>query len=185
MARLLIDDVTIVKTDQIHLHVRFRGGQTTSLTAPIPPMAGRPARPNPTRSPLLDRLLDDHTDAEAADHAQRRRSPLRRRPSPSPPGSCCTYAAATACPATLERLRARGLLTLTEIAERLDVHHIHRQALAPAGLLIGHKANDKNEQLFEPPTPGDPRLIKCMGRKLSNRVHIEPRGLSDCLCNRG
>ena len=39
MARLLIEDVTMVKTDRIHLHARFRGGQTTSLAIPIPPVA--------------------------------------------------------------------------------------------------------------------------------------------------
>jgi len=32
ITRLLIEDVTINKTDHIHLHIRFRGGQTTSLT---------------------------------------------------------------------------------------------------------------------------------------------------------
>src|SRR5262249_32156966 len=34
MIRLLIDDVTLTKTDRIHAHVRFRAGQTTSLTLP-------------------------------------------------------------------------------------------------------------------------------------------------------
>jgi hypothetical protein len=50
MARLLIDDVTVAKIDQIHLHVRFRGGQTTSLTIPIP-ATGWPARRTLTPSP--------------------------------------------------------------------------------------------------------------------------------------
>ena len=35
--RLLVDDVTLHKTDRIHLHVRFRGGQTHSLIVAIPP----------------------------------------------------------------------------------------------------------------------------------------------------
>ena len=34
IVRLLLDDVTINKTDQIHVHVRFRGGQTTTVTPP-------------------------------------------------------------------------------------------------------------------------------------------------------
>jgi hypothetical protein len=34
IVRLLIEDVTLTKTDHVHLHVRFRGGQTTSLTIP-------------------------------------------------------------------------------------------------------------------------------------------------------
>jgi hypothetical protein len=66
MARLLIDDVTMTKSDRIHLHVGFRGGQITSLSVPTPPPAWKAGRPIKRSSPTLDRLLDDHTDAEAA-----------------------------------------------------------------------------------------------------------------------
>src|SRR4029077_21194928 len=46
MVRLLVDDVTLHKTDRIHLHVRFRGGQTHSLVVAIPPTSwqARPTR---------------------------------------------------------------------------------------------------------------------------------------------
>ena len=79
MVRLLVDDVTLHKTDRIHLHVRFRGGQTTSLTVAIPPKAWQARQTDPETLAVLDRLLDTHTDAEAAERPQRRRSPLRRR----------------------------------------------------------------------------------------------------------
>ena len=67
IARLLIEDVTINKTDQIHLHIRFRGGQTTSLTIPIPLNAWQARQTDPDTFAMLDRLLDDHTDAETAE----------------------------------------------------------------------------------------------------------------------
>jgi hypothetical protein len=79
VARLLIEDVTLAKTDKIHLHVRFRGGQTTSLAIPIP-LTGwkarqtepdvRPSRPAP-RQP---------TDTEVADtvNAAGHRSGMRK-----------------------------------------------------------------------------------------------------------
>ena len=79
IARLLIEDVTINKTDQIHLHVRFRGGQTTSLTIPIPLNSWQARQTDPDTFKLLDRLLDDHTDGETAATAQRRRPPHRHR----------------------------------------------------------------------------------------------------------
>ena len=79
MVRLLIEDVTMAKTDRIHAHVRFRGGQTTSLTLPIPPKSWQLRQTHPATLATLDRLLDDHTDAEHRRRAQRRRSPLRRR----------------------------------------------------------------------------------------------------------
>ena len=66
MVRLLIDDVTLHKTDRIHLHVRFRGGQTTSLVAAIPPKAWQLRQTHPDTLAALDRLLDTHTDAQTA-----------------------------------------------------------------------------------------------------------------------
>ena len=42
----------------------------------------------------------------------------------------------------------------------------------PVGLLTGHTANDKNEQLYKPPTAGDPRLVKRGGWRLNSRETI-------------
>ena len=67
MVRLLVDDVTLHKTDRIHLHVRFRGGQTHSLTVAIPPTAWQARQTHPDTLAALDRLLDTHTDAQTAD----------------------------------------------------------------------------------------------------------------------
>ena len=67
MVRLLVDDVTLHKTDRIHLHVRFRGGQTTSLAVAIPPKAWQARQTHPDTLAALDRLLDTHTDAETAE----------------------------------------------------------------------------------------------------------------------
>jgi hypothetical protein len=54
IARLLIEDVTLNKTDQIHLHVRLRGGQTQSLTIPIPPNSWQARQTHPDTLALLD-----------------------------------------------------------------------------------------------------------------------------------
>ena len=72
-------------------------------------------------------------------------------------------------PSHSERLRAHGLLTKDEIAKRLGLHPNTINAWHRAGLLHSHKANDRNERLFEPPTPGDPRLVKRQGQRLSER----------------
>ncbi|MGO9155800.1 recombinase family protein [Mycobacterium sp.] len=66
MVRLLVDDVTLHKTDHIQLHVRLRGGQTTSLTVAIPPKAWQVRQTHPNTLAALDQLLDTHTDAETA-----------------------------------------------------------------------------------------------------------------------
>ena len=83
---------------KIHLHVRFRGGQTTShtITIPAPRVAQRATNPNTLT--LLDRLLDKHADTEAAGSSTKpATAPATANHSPT--GSCSNYAAATNSPA--------------------------------------------------------------------------------------
>ena len=77
-------------------------------------------------------------------------------------------------PSHIQRLRARGLLDIAEVAERVGVHPSTIKAWHRAGLLVSHKANGKNQRLFEPPTPGDPRLVKHMGSRIEKRVTAQP-----------
>jgi DNA invertase Pin-like site-specific DNA recombinase len=173
IARLLIEDVTIVKTDQIHLHVRFRGGQTTSLVVPIPLMSYQARQTDPDTLATLDRLLDTHTDAQTADalNADGHRSGTGQAFTPS---IVLHLRRGNDLPSHLERLRARGMLTIPELADRLRVHPSTIKAWHRAGLLISHQANDKNIRLFEPPPPGDPRLVKRMGSRLDRRALTQP-----------
>jgi DNA invertase Pin-like site-specific DNA recombinase len=173
MIRLLIEDVTLARTDRIHAQVRFRGGQTTSLTLPIPGKAWQLRETHPDTLAALDRLLDEHTDAETAaalntaGHRSGEGKPFTNR-------IVLDLRRAHGIPSHLERLRARGLITIDEIAEHLHVHKSTIKGWHRAGLLISHKANDKNIQLFEPPTPGDPRLVARQGSPLRNRVRSQP-----------
>jgi DNA invertase Pin-like site-specific DNA recombinase len=174
VARLLIEDVTLDRTDRIHLHVRLRGGQTISLTTPIPLRAWQARQSHPDTLALLDRLLDTHTDAETAEQ-------LNHAGHLSGTGKPFTAAIVLhlrrnhGLPSHADRLRAQGLLTLGEIAERLGLHPSTIKAWQRAGLLAAHKANDKNMLLYEPPTPGDPRLTKKQGRRLDRREPTQPR----------
>jgi DNA invertase Pin-like site-specific DNA recombinase len=170
MARLLIDDVTMTKTDRIHLDIRFRGGQTTSLEVPIPAPAWQLRQTKPEALALLDRLLDDHTDGEtaaalnAAGHHSGEGKPFTSR-------IVLDLRQAHHLPSHADRLRARGLLTMTETAARLGVHISTIKAWRRAGLLTARKANDRNVPLFDPPDPADPRLAKRQGSKLASRAH--------------
>jgi hypothetical protein len=73
-------------------------------------------------------------------------------------------------PSHADRLRSNGLLTINEIAQRLGVHPTTIKNWHRAGLFPSHKANDKNMQLYQPPTPGDPRLVARQGSPLNKRV---------------
>ena len=169
MVRLLVDDVTLHKTDRIHLHVRFRGGQTTSLAVAIPPKAWQVRQTHPDTLAALDRLLDTHTDAQtagalnAADHRSGEGKPFTAR-------IVLEARRSNKLPSHADRLRANGLHTKTEIATRLGVHESTVKSWTKAGILNSHKANDKNERLYEPPVPGDPRLTARQGSPLRKRV---------------
>jgi DNA invertase Pin-like site-specific DNA recombinase/DNA-binding transcriptional regulator YiaG len=173
MIRLLVEDVTLTKTDQIHAHVRFRGGQITSLTLPIPPKAWQLRETHPDTLTMLDRLLDEHTDAQtaaalnAAGHRSGEGRPFTGR-------IVLDLRRAHHMPSHLQRLRRRGLLTIDELADRLHVHKSTIKAWHRAGLLAAHQANDKNIRLFEPPEPGDPRLVARQGSPIRNRVPTQP-----------
>jgi DNA invertase Pin-like site-specific DNA recombinase len=177
IARLLLGDVTLTKTDQIHAHVRLRGGQTTSLNLPIPPPAWKARETDPDTLALLNRLLDQHTDADTA-AALNTASHHSGTAKPFTPRIVLHLRRDHNLPNHTERLRARGLLTLNEIAARLNVAPGTIKTWNRAGLLQSEKTNDKNERLYQPPTPGDPRLIKQLGRPLTERKPIEstPRG---------
>ncbi|MGH8142373.1 MAG: recombinase family protein [Steroidobacteraceae bacterium] len=67
MVGLLIEDITLLKADDISINVRFRGGQTTRLTVPRPVPMSVIRKTKPEVIATLDRLLDTHTDQQAAD----------------------------------------------------------------------------------------------------------------------
>src|SRR6478752_6013572 len=173
MVRLLVDDVTLHKTDRIHLHVRLRGGQTTSLAVAIPPTSWQARQTRPDTVAALDRLLDPHTDAEAADalNADGHRSGENK---PFSADSVVHLRRKYHLPSHADRLRAQGLLTTTELAQRLRAHPSTVKNWTKSGILNSHKANDKNERLYEPPIAGDPRLTVRQGSPLRKRVHTPP-----------
>ncbi|MBV8991466.1 MAG: recombinase family protein, partial [Solirubrobacterales bacterium] len=149
IARLLIEDITLARTDQIHLHVRFRGGQTTTLTIPRALNAWE-ARQTPADTLAdIDRLLDQHTDAEtarqlnAAGHNSGTGKPFTRT-------MIIKLRDSNDLPSHRQRLLARGMLTQGQIADRLGVSPKTIHAWRRAGLLHAHRANDKNDWLYQP-----------------------------------
>ncbi|MBN2563331.1 MAG: helix-turn-helix domain-containing protein [Phycisphaerae bacterium] len=66
MARLLIEDVTLLKTDQLHVHIRFKGGACESLALPLPKSAWRKRLTQPEVVTRMDELLAQHDEAEVA-----------------------------------------------------------------------------------------------------------------------
>ncbi|MBI5493938.1 MAG: hypothetical protein HY904_02860 [Deltaproteobacteria bacterium] len=66
MLALLVEDVTLIRQHDITVHVRFRGGTTTTLKLPRPLTAQqlRATHDNVRRD--IDAILDEYTDARVA-----------------------------------------------------------------------------------------------------------------------
>ena len=159
MVRLLLEDVTLLKREQISVHVRFRGGAINSFSLPLP--VGAPVlRKTPAAVVLeIDRLLDQHTESRVA-------TMLNERGVRSSTGQAFTamtiiklrgrYGHRT----HFQRLRDRGLLTMEEIARRLGVVSCVVKDWRNKGLLVAHRYNDKGQCLYELPPDGLPGKFK-------------------------
>lgn len=152
MARLLIDDVTLLRGDELVAQVRFRGGATHTLRLPRPKPAADLRKLDPARVAEVDRLLDEHTDSEIADI-------LNAAGHQPPVGAKFTtwivwkIRKAHRLESRFNRLRRQGLLTLAEMAEALDVHPSTVKARQARGELASIAYNDKGQRLYAPPHP--------------------------------
>ena len=166
MIRLLIEDVTLRKEDDITAHVRFKGGTHQTLVIPRPLNAGEARRTAPEVITEIERLLNDHTVGQLA-------GILNEQGFRSGEGFAFTSRiVARLCrdyqlKCRYDRLRESGKLTLAEIAKQLHVSTTTVKIWRRHGLLRGHPYNDKNECLFDPPDQAAP--AKSQGRKLSER----------------
>lgn len=150
MVRLLLEDVTLIKGTPVTAHVRFRGGATTTLTLPPALNAWQLRQTSPDVVTEIDKLLDDHIDAEIAPI-------LNQRGYTSGTGK--QFQSWTVrrirdeyeLRSRYDRLRARGMLSQQEIAQRLAVAPTTIKIWRAAGLLRHHVFNDKGECLYDPP----------------------------------
>lgn len=157
ITRLLIADVTLIKDDDITVHVRLSAYQTHTLHLPLPLGGGKLWQtPRPVVD-AIDELLEHHTDAEIADI-------LNQRGLTS--GKGCSFHRLLVRDIREnyqlrnrhDRLRDRGLLTAPELAVLLDVSVPTVWKWHRAGLIEGEKYNDKNACLYPPPGPNPPRV---------------------------
>ncbi len=144
IVRLILEDVTLLRGDEITAHVRFKGGACRTLRLPLPLPGWRLPKIQPQLIQLIDQLLDEHTDGEVAAELNARHQrgyggkPFTRR-------GIWALRQAHHLPDRFTRLRARGLLTLDEIAAAVGVTGHTALKWRRAGLLVGHVYNDRGE----------------------------------------
>ncbi len=150
MARLLVEDVTLLRAEDLVVHLRFRGGASQTMHLPLPLCSWQMRQTDPTVIAEIDRLLDQHTEAEIS-------ATLNARG--LEPGVAARFTPRIVWMLRRDhgledrftRLRRRGLLTLGEMAARLRVDPDTVKRWRRAGLLRSEAYNDKGVRLFEPP----------------------------------
>jgi len=149
MARLLIEDVTLIKGEQVMVQVRFKGGAARTLSLPLPQPAWTTWQTRPEVIAAVDHFLDDHTDGRIA-------ALLNERGWHSGKGGMFTRSIVTRIRnqyrlrSRFDRLREAGMLTQEEIADQLGVSRSTVHDWRRSGLLKAHAYNDKPEYLYEP-----------------------------------
>jgi len=173
MVRLLIEDVTLIRGEQITAHVRFKGGATRTITLPRPRRSWESWQTSPEVLENIDRLLNDCTDGEVAEtlNQQGCRSGKNQTFTRRMVEHLRRY---HHLPRRYDRLHKKGMLTLNEIAKQLNVCTDTVNKWRKNGLLVAHRYNDNNEYLYEP--IGECKPLKAKGMKLSDprRLNKEP-----------
>lgn len=155
IVRLLLEDVTIVKSEEISLHLRFRGGATITLNLQRPLPAGEKFRTPSKTIAQIDTLLESSTDHEIAKilHKQGLRS---GRGNPFSSTIIREIRNGHGLKSRSERLIDRGLLTPQEVGQKLGISPATVADWRKRGLLKAHRANEKGEYFYEEPGRPEP-----------------------------
>jgi hypothetical protein len=169
MVALLIDDVTLVKADRITIHVRFRGGRTTSLEIDKPKPIALIRKTHPEVVTKVDALLETCTDRQIADQLNALGCSNWR-------GQRFTHKKvyvirrAYHLKSRFERLRARGMLTANELADQLGVCPKTIYDWGHDGFLREHRYGNQHRCLYE--SPGNVALVKGNGGRYGGRPPV-------------
>jgi DNA invertase Pin-like site-specific DNA recombinase len=177
MVRLLLEDVTLLKGEQVHVHVRFKGGVLKSLSLPLPLSAPYLRKTPAAIVGEVDRLIDQHTDKEIV-------AILNEKGLRSGMGRLFTVMTIInirrhhGLPDRCQRMRNLGLLTIQQIAEQLGIAASAVKDWRDRGLLRGHRYNDKGQCLYEPPADDLP------GKYKRKRAYLVANGNVPRICQR-
>jgi DNA invertase Pin-like site-specific DNA recombinase len=166
MTRLLVEDVTLLREENIVLHIRFKGGATKTLIVPLPLNAWQQRATSPEVITEIDRLLEHHTYSQIAS-ALNGQELLSGVGKPFTSQIVARIRREYGLASRYDRLRKAGMLTLREMSALLGITPQWVRIWHRHGILRGHAYTDKNECLYE--HPGDVPPCKAQGMKLSER----------------
>ena len=147
--RLLVEDVTLIRAQTVQLHIRWKGGATTSLEHPLPLSAPDLRRTSAAVVELVRALATEQTDRQIAETLNARwlrtgtgqfftRLRVRR------------IREAYGIRSLAQHKCEAGWHTAAEISAQLRIHPSTLKRYAREGVLNAQRINDKGEILFEP-----------------------------------
>jgi hypothetical protein len=164
--RLLVEDVTLVRDQVVHLHLRWKGGATTSAELPLPLRAPDLRRTSATVVELVRALATEQTDHRIAESLNDRwlrtgtgerftRLHVRR------------IRLSYGIRSLAQHKQQAGWFTTAEISAQLHIHPQTLKRYAREGVLKAQRVDDKGEILFEPLTGVLPKPDR--GKRLRDR----------------
>jgi DNA invertase Pin-like site-specific DNA recombinase len=161
IVRLLIDDVTLIKSHTITIHVRLSGGATRTLVLERPLPIAEIRKFKPELVAEIDRLLDHHCDREIAEILNQNgwrtweAKPFNLK---KVAWIRCAYKLSS----RHDRLRRRGMLTTHEVAAKFGVSETAVHEWGRQGLIKKCYTDNLNRGLWEIPS-GKTILKGCGG----------------------
>ena len=150
MVRLLIEDVTLLKTDVIHVMVRFKGGDSMERRVIIPPRVWKIHQTSTEVIELIREMAPTKMNSEIADE-------LNQQQLHSGTGLSFTSRRVKVLrkdydiAGVYENLREQGFITAEELADRIGVHSGTVKKWGKAGILKSRTYNDRGMVLYEDP----------------------------------
>lgn len=166
MLRLLLEDVTLIKNVGITAHVRFKGGIAKTFALPRPLNSWEAKLTSREVIGEIDSLMEHHTDKEIA-RILNERGIVSGEGKSFNPRMVARLRRAYKLKPRFNRLREKGLLTIEEVSDRLNVAPRLVRIWRNAGLLSAHRVDDKDLWVYDDPGSDPPR--KAQGVKLAER----------------
>lgn len=170
MVRLLIEDVTLTRQDDITAQIRFKGGTKHIIKLPLPVNIFELRKTPAGLVDDIDRLLDHYTNQQIADI-------LNQKGIRTVDGGLLNCKSiqyiqrAYGLVSRYERLRKLGMKTIEEVSEELGVCAQTIRRWNKAGFFKSHQFSSRQQYLFEPLGPDSPVMAKLKDHmlKLANQ----------------
>lgn len=169
IVRLLIEDVTLIKSQVITAHVRLSGGATRTLILERPLPIAQIRKFQPELVAEVDRLLDFHCDREIAEILNKKgwhtweAKPFNLK-------KVAWIRHAYKLSSRYDRLRRRGLLTTHEVAARFGVSETAVHDWGRQGLITKCPTDSLNRGLWE--IPAGVTIIKGHGGRRAHCASV-------------